>query len=258
MKKLIFITGVFALLLFATLKTVTAQSNTSGEITYARVVGHSLKTQPGKIQWNHYVASLPKHGKVFFKLSFTKNKAMYEKDISKEEARPMRRRRAPTGAYYGKPPKSLLIKVFYNLEKGEKTEQVNFMTRNFQIDSKLKPVAWRLTSQKKKVGKYICQGAEIKEGKQTTIAWFTSQIPVAVGPDKYHGLPGTILAIEKNSKIVMLATSVNLTDLEEGAIKNTGKGKKMSQKQFDRIKQQKIEEFKRLIKNKKAKPGGEK
>ena len=85
MKRLIVIAGIFALLLFTTSVTVTAQNNTSGKITYARIVGHGLKAQSGKAQWNSYIANLPNNEKVYFSLSFTKNKAMYEQNLATQD-----------------------------------------------------------------------------------------------------------------------------------------------------------------------------
>ena len=142
---------------------------------------------------------------------------------------------------YGKPPKAEIKKVFTDVKKNKKIETYEFMTRNFMVESDLINFSWKINNKMKKVGEYVCLGAEIKEGDDYIIAWFTSQIPVSIGPLLYRGLPGAILAIEKNEKIIILAKNIDLTNLDD--IGKLGAGKKYTKEKFGRVIAEKTEEF---------------
>ncbi|SHI68597.1 GLPGLI family protein [Mesonia phycicola] len=54
---------------------------------------------------------------------------------------------------------------------------------------------WQITSEKKKIYGYQCKKAILldKEGNKQVEAWFTSKIPVNIGPLESYGLPGLIV-----------------------------------------------------------------
>lgn len=65
----------------------------------------------------------------------------------------------------------------------------------FIQDSILK-MDWKLTEEKQMILNYTCQKATtVWHGYEFT-AWFTPEIPIATGPEKYVGLPGLILKAE--------------------------------------------------------------
>lgn len=57
---------------------------------------------------------------------------------------------------------------------------------------------WSIKKDKKEIGKYICQKATTKHRGRDYTAWFTSEIPVDIGPWKFHGLPGLIVEVRAN------------------------------------------------------------
>lgn len=60
----------------------------------------------------------------------------------------------------------------------------------------------------KTIGGFVCQAAELvsQSEKSTTIAWFTLEILIKEGPEKYHGLPGLILKIEKSDATIVMVS----------------------------------------------------
>lgn len=155
-------------------------------------------------------------------------------------------------ANYGKPPKEKLVKLFYDFPKKEQLEQVEFMTRYFLITSPVEVNDWKLTAKKKKVLNYVCMGADIEMGDETITAWFTPEIPIPAGPEKFQGLPGLILGLEKNEEIFMLATAVDLTTPNDVDISQPQKGQKVARQKMEKIKDEKIKEFEANRKAKKA------
>lgn len=54
---------------------------------------------------------------------------------------------------------------------------------------------WKITDEKKKIGNYNCQKAEVEYGGRKWNAWFTNEIPLQQGPYVFYGLPGLIVKI---------------------------------------------------------------
>ncbi|MGV2449761.1 UNVERIFIED_CONTAM: GLPGLI family protein [Ralstonia mannitolilytica] len=54
---------------------------------------------------------------------------------------------------------------------------------------------WKIIEEKKKIGNYNCQKAEVEYGGRKWNAWFTNEIPLQQGPYVFYGLPGLIVKI---------------------------------------------------------------
>lgn len=245
----------FAILLviIISLPPLNAQSIEGGTVTYEQVIQYGLEGVFDHPKWDAYIADLPKSGKAIFTLTFTSESSLYQEDFNKKEPMSRQLQGALSKANYGKPPKEKLVKLYYNFPKKEQLEQVEFMTRFFLIASPIEGKGWKLTTKKKKVLDYVCMGADIEMGDETITAWFTPEIPISVGPEKFHGLPGLILGLEKNEEVFMLATAVDLSAPNEVDISQPQKGQKVARQKMEKIKVEKIKEFEA---NRKAKKSG--
>ncbi|MCU7616821.1 GLPGLI family protein [Chryseobacterium sp. PBS4-4] len=63
-----------------------------------------------------------------------------------------------------------------------------------------RPIDWKISSEKQKIGEWMTQKAESDFGGRHWIAWFTTDIPIQDGPYKFHGLPGLIVKLEDQTK----------------------------------------------------------
>ncbi len=134
--------------------------------------------------------------------------------------------------------------MYYDFEKNQKLEQMEYMTRIFLVKSDIAPLAWKLGSEKKKILDYTCMGATMNLDDQEIVAWFAPEIPVSLGPAIFIGLPGLILAVERNGETAYVATSVDLTPPAEESMEKPDKGTKVTQEQFESIKEEKEKEQK--------------
>jgi GLPGLI family protein len=67
-------------------------------------------------------------------------------------------------------------------------------------------ISWQLKNEVKTISGYVCKKAETTfRGRKYTV-WYTSAIPVSVGPWKLQGLPGAILQAESEDKEVKFTT----------------------------------------------------
>lgn len=237
-----------AVLLLATCLVSTAQESLSGTITYQQVVHYNfdnIKEAHGNDERTQdWLATLPEEGVSIQVLNFNSKEALFEEDDSEKEATPAGLQRALMYENSLKPVQPKVQKVYYDFDKEQKLEQVEFMTRIFLVESEIEPVPWKLGSEKKKVMEYICLGATATIDDQELIAWFAPEIPVSLGPSVYGGLPGLILAVERNGETAYVATSVSLNPPDEQAIAKPNKGNKVSREEFAAIRKEKEKERK--------------
>jgi GLPGLI family protein len=66
--------------------------------------------------------------------------------------------------------------------------------------SEERPIIWKITSEKLKVGEWNTQKAETDFAGRHWYAWFTTDIPIQDGPYKFHGLPGLIVKMEDQTQ----------------------------------------------------------
>ncbi|UFH30509.1 GLPGLI family protein [Chryseobacterium sp. C-71] len=63
-----------------------------------------------------------------------------------------------------------------------------------------KPLDWKISSDKAKIGEYNTQKATASFGGRNWIAWFATDVPFQDGPYKFKGLPGLIVKVEDDAK----------------------------------------------------------
>ncbi len=186
----------------------------------------------------------PRKGTSVQVLNFNSKEALFEEDDSEKEATPPGVQRAIMYENSLKPPRPVIQKVYFDFDKNQKLEQVEYLTRIFLVQSEIEAVAWKLGSEKKKILDYICMGATVTLDDQEIVAWFSPEIPVSLGPSIFGGLPGLILAVERNGETAYVATSVNLTPPAEESMVKPDKGSKVSQEEFEAIQEEKEKEQK--------------
>lgn len=58
---------------------------------------------------------------------------------------------------------------------------------------------WQITSETKKIGRFVCKKAKTEFRCSEYTAWFAPEIPISVGPWKLTGLPGAILELNNDT-----------------------------------------------------------
>lgn len=164
-----------------------------------------------------------------------------------------------------------------------------FMGKEFLVQDSLPKYDWKMESESRQIGGYTCYKATAVKAvdksdfrnmgfkkedkkdadKKTSIsksniidmlempdkvaitAWYAPEIPVSQGPESYYGLPGLILEIN-DGKTVILCSKIILNPKEKVTIKAPTKGKTVSEKEYNKIVLEKMEELKQMN----AAPGG--
>ncbi|NBL63777.1 GLPGLI family protein [Flavobacterium sp. NST-5] len=142
--------------------------------------------------------------------------------------------------------------------------------KEFTIADSLPNWNWKIESETKKIGNYLCtkatatvppsakamnrfkeQQAKKANGEtmifsmgepkeQIHTVWFTPEIPVSLGPKNYWGLPGLILEAN-NGSTIYLCSKIILNPKEKTEIKRPNKGKKVSREEYVKILEKQLE-----------------
>ncbi len=134
--------------------------------------------------------------------------------------------------------------LYKNLKEKTKIHQKGMMGKSFVVKDELPKHKWKITNEKIKFLDYECQKAVIEEEGKFVVAWFTSQIPVQVGPGSYHGLPGAILLISINEgETEVAALGVDFNALNPDDMKAPSDGKEVTEEEFEKIRIEKEKEM---------------
>lgn len=193
------------------------------------------------------MAMLEKQWEKTFTLTFDQEQSIYEEDESL--APPYLGNGMMVMSSYGS---DLLYK---NIKEDRYTKQIDFLGKVFLIQDTFEKIDWKLQSDTKNIGKYTCFKAtaeqpikidthsdEQTEKSITIIAWYTPQIPVSSGPSKFHGLPGLILELSYDYTTI-LCSKVILNSTKPITIEPPKKGETVSQPEYDRIVEKKMDEM---------------
>lgn len=160
-------------------------------------------------------------------------------------------------------------KYYKNLKSKQYISESEIFGKEFLIQDKLENFNWTMLNEQKKIGNYTCYKAQIiipvteedkkefekfkkkqEEGKTSFFiagepkdkiieAWYTLEIPIPNGPSKYWGLPGLILELH-DGDTTLLCSKIVLNPSEKNEIKIPKTGKKVTQKEFNQIEEEKL------------------
>ena len=129
--------------------------------------------------------------------------------------------------------------IYRNYEKEKKIEIIEMMGKTYVLEDSLRAPSWKILNQIKDVAGYICMKAVSEDTvkHQKITAWFTGDIPVPAGPERFYGLPGLIMELEINDGDVLItASKVELKKVETKDLTLPKlKGKKIKDADYDNL-----------------------
>lgn len=139
-------------------------------------------------------------------------------------------------------------KINYTIVKEYSTSKSILIDRIGQVtytyNQNLDKFDWKLHEEQKEILGYHCKKATTEFAGRTYVAWYTTEISIADGPYKFHGLPGLILSIYDTNKHYQFTVS---------SIKNSSSFCNTAN-QLQKPTQITYEEYKQLKKRYKEKP----
>jgi len=210
-------------------------------------------------------------------LTFNKEESIYKEEEVLEAPGQGRGFRMMMGSFTGG-------SQYKNVKTKKILQEQEFFGKQFLINDALKNLEWKLGSETKQIGNYLCMKAtaikrvdpldfrnmrrrgnerddntkaqdstgtkekveEIEIPKEIEVtAWYTLQIPINQGPAEYWGLPGLILEINAD-RTTILCSKIIMNPSEKEVIKVPSKGKEVSQKEYNEIVTKKMEEMREM------------
>ncbi len=229
------------LLFFAGLAPFLAFGQNEGAVTYVETVQLNIELPEGQ---EDMVANFPKSQSFHKTLYFNEKEAVYKDAPESEDEGDVSMSHESEGMSFQIKMERPENTFYTNLGDGTTINAREFFGRKFLVLGERGKKAWKLTGEQKSILGYICQKATLDEEDLNVVAWFTPQIQVSLGPDSYCGLPGLVLEVNVNDGDRTLAASnVELKKLEKGTIEKPTKGKRMTQKEFDKMEAEKMKEM---------------
>lgn len=217
-----------------------ASQNTEGRIIFEETVRIRIELPEGR---EEMAGMVPPSQSFRMVLSFDQEASLYENYENESQGGNAEWTGSDGGATIRVVMQRPENKVFKNLSGKKKIELREFMGKRFLIEDQLDVFQWKLTGEQRMVLDYPCFKAVHTDSTGTIIAWFTPQIPISSGPGIYGQLPGMVLAADiKNGERVITAVAVALGDNEKPLVA-PGKGKQVTQAEFDKIVEEKRKEM---------------
>lgn len=216
---------------------VTAQK-TSGEIKFQETIKLDIDLPEGNEELKKTIPTSQSISKI---LLFNADESYYKDDSQNED---LEINHAEEGNQVQIVMKNPENNIYTNNSKNLLIQSTEFFGKYFLITGDLNSKKWKLTGEQKQILDYPCQKAMLMDTSQNVVAWFTTQIPVKIGPNGYANLPGTVLRVEMdNGARTITATNVNFRSLKENEIEQPTKGKKVSAQEFTKIRDEKMKEM---------------
>jgi len=211
-------------------------------------------------EFKERLESIKKSLEKTFVLEFTKNTSIY----SEEEKLPNVNKDGSTHSVsYG------WKKLYKNTKENYFLMENDLLDKIFLIKDTLDVTGWELSTETKQIGNYTAYKATktvipkiINNKEQSTnflsmnnqkelneivyTAWYTPEIPIPNGPEKFGGLPGLILELHTTNRIY-LCSEIILNPKKPFEF-NVPKGKTISQQEFDEMLDERAKEYQRKSK----------
>jgi Protein of unknown function (Porph_ging). len=243
----------FTLLLLVVTAVTFAQANFSGKAVYMSKTTMDMSRFGDRMseqQKKQMMARMKNFLEKTYTLTFTKTTSSFKEDAKLD---------APGSNGPSWARSNGQGSIYKNTTDKKMVEDVEQFSKRFLITEDMAPLEWQMTTETKKIGQYTAykailvkedksvdwgslfgrrgrnakkdstttKTADKKDAKKmlTVTAWYSPQIPVSTGPDKYYGLPGLILELN-TGRTTMLCTEVSISTKETITIDEPKKGKK--------------------------------
>jgi GLPGLI family protein len=218
--------------------------NNTGEIVFEDKINIHKNLPPEMEAMKDRIPEFRESKKILY---FNSEEALYinkpkdEKELKEQQEFRGEGRRGPRGGRFGRNENN---KFYTNIADKKSIDFRNFFGKDFLIEGNREALKWKITGDQKQVGSYLCQKATFQDSTQNIIAWFTPMIPVSSGPDNYFGLPGMILHMDFDDGTRQItAIDISLKALEADVIIKPTDGKKITEEEFDKMREEKMKEM---------------
>lgn len=217
--------------------------NSVGKITYEENVKLNIQLEGDFSE--EIMSRIPKEKSENYELLFNENESLYHpSEVQKENSHAGGSFIQQDGGHVEIIAKKSNNETYYDLTKDRLIQKTDFMDRTFLVKGEIEAKSWKILPETKEILGYKCSKASYTEDSTTFIAWYTTQLPSKIGPNRFIGLPGAILEVssEDGNKSI-IASNVELGTDYSDLIVLPKKGKEITQAEFNKLKEEKFKEM---------------
>jgi GLPGLI family protein len=101
--------------------------------------------------------------------------------------------------------------LFKNFASSRLLEETTLDDKQYLIADSIRPLPWKLSADTLTILGHLCKKATmISTHNNTVVGWYSEDIPLPIGPDKYGGLPGALLKLDVDSGGVVFTATKTL------------------------------------------------
>ncbi len=110
--------------------------------------------------------------------------------------------------------------IFTNIATKQTVDQKKVFDQAYLVKDSVTRIKWKITDETREIAGYTCRRANgIYLDSIYVVAFYTTRIPVAAGPESFNGLPGMILGVAlPHENITWFATKVTEASIPQDAI----------------------------------------
>ncbi len=124
--------------------------------------------------------------------------------------------------------------IFTDLTSKHSVDQKKVFEQTYLVKDSVRKIKWKITDETRDIAGYTCRRANgIYLDSIYVVAFYTTRIPVAGGPESFSGLPGMILGVAlPHENITWFAKKVIESSIPQDAIVPPKKGKSTNEKEL--------------------------
>jgi GLPGLI family protein len=147
------------------------------------------------------------------KLYFTVNKSAYKYNVVEKNSLRKDNFNSANELKFDTVPDEFGEITFIDFSKKQLFAREKVVGKAYIYEEPLPLMKWKLSNESKQIGKFKCQKATTTFRGRSYVVWFTSEIPISMGPWKLHGLPGLILeAYDDTLQIQFIFESISMPE----------------------------------------------
>jgi GLPGLI family protein len=120
-----------------------------------------------------------------------------------------------------------------------------FMGKKYLTKNDSKRLPWKLGTDTKEIHGYLCKNAFFTdENEREVLAWYTEDLRIPIGPDRFHGLPGLIMEVNINQdEMVISVEKLDFRNLKKNELKEPKSGQEITDEAYRAMMQEQMEKM---------------
>ena len=125
--------------------------------------------------------------------------------------------------------------LYKNLSDHRLLEETSLDDKKYVIKDSVRSLAWKLSPDTSTVLGHFCKKATtVMRGGKKVVAWYSEDILLAAGPERFDGLPGAILRLDVDSGTVVFVATKIAASVAGADLRAPSENKAISRMEYER------------------------